>query len=248
MKKLLLGVLSITAVTVLYGQKKDSTRSRTNLNRIDLSNRANDHFMLQFGYDGWLNTPDSINPSGFSRHFNFYFMYDKPFKANPHLSVGIGAGLGTSNIFFKNTYIDIKSQTTTLPFMNVSGATINHFDKYKFTTVFFEAPVELRLAANPVTPDKGFKAALGIKVGTLLKAYTKGKNMLDASGKTMYGDRYIRKEQEKKFMNTTRFAVTGRVGFGNFTLDGSYQLTSFLKDGAGPTIHPYSIGLTLSGL
>src|SRR4051794_38353687 len=100
MKKILLAVLSITAVIVANAQTKDSTKRKIDLSKIDLSNRANDHFMLQYGYDGWLNTPDSINPSGFSRHFNFYFMYDKPFKSSPHFSVGIGLGLGTSNVFF----------------------------------------------------------------------------------------------------------------------------------------------------
>lgn len=245
MKKILLAMFSITVFTVSYAQNND-TKKKIDLSKIDLSNRANDHFMIQYGYDGWRNAPDSVNPSGFSRHFNFYLMYDKPFKANPHFSVGIGLGLGTSNIFFKNTYINLKSTAATLPFTNVSNST--HFDKYKLTTSYLEAPVELRFAGNPVTPDKGIKAALGVKVGLLLKAYTKGKNALDASGNTLYGKNYIMKEQEKHYINSTRFAVTGRIGFGFISLDGSYQLTSFLKSGAGATINPWSLGLTLSGL
>ena len=58
--------------------------------KLDLSTRANDHFMIQYGYDGWPNLPDSINTSGFSRHFNAYVMLDKPFKTNPNFSVGFG--------------------------------------------------------------------------------------------------------------------------------------------------------------
>ena len=57
-----------------------------------------------------------------------------------------------------------------------------------------------------------------------------------------------KKRAEKKFINNTRFAVTGRVGYGHISIDASYQVTSFLKPGAGPTIHPVAIGLTLSGL
>jgi len=56
------------------------------------------------------------------------------------------------------------------------------------------------------------------------------------------------KEVEKHYINTTRIAVTGRIGYGFISIDGSYQLTSFLKSGAGPTINPWSLGLTLSGL
>src|SRR6266542_104383 len=204
MKKIFLLILGLTAVIVSKAQDKD-VKKKTDWSKIDLSNRANDHFLIQYGYDGWSNVPDSINPDGFSRHFNFYFMYDKPFKTNPHFSIGIGIGLGSSNIFFKNTYVNLKSVSSTLPFTDVTNSGTNHFDKFKLTTTFIEAPVEFRYAGNPAKSDKDF-------------------------------------------INSTRFAVTGRIGYGFISLDGSYQLTSFLKTGAGPTIHPYSIGLTLSGL
>lgn len=245
MKKLLLVVLSISAFTILKAQNNNE-KKKTDYSKIDLSNRANDHFMIQYGYDGWSNTPDSVNPSGFSRHFNFYLMYDKPFKTNPHYSIGIGLGYASSNIFFKGTYINIKSLTPQLPFTNVVNA--NHFDKYKLVTTFLDAPVEFRFAGNPVTPDKGIKASIGVKAGFLLKAYTKGKNEVNASGVTLYGKNYIMKEVEKHYFNTTRFAVTGRVGYGFISVDGSYQLTSVLKSGAGDSFHPWSLGLTLSGL
>jgi len=245
MKKILLALFSVGLFTVAKAQTTE-TKPKTDYSKIDLSNRANDHFMIQLGYDGWTNRPDSVNPSGFSRHFNFYFMLDKPFKANPHYSVAIGAGLGTSNIFFKNTYIDVKSTGTSLPFTDKTNS--NHFKKYKLATVWLEAPVEFRYAANPVTPDKGMKIALGFKFGTMLKAYTKGKDLLDASGNSLYGKSYTMKEYDKKFFNTTRVAATARVGFGNFSLDGSYQLTGLLKTAGGNTVNPYSIGLTVSGL
>src|SRR6266542_1020090 len=245
MKKIFLLILGLTAVIVSKAQDKD-VKKKTDWSKIDLSNRANDHFLIQYGYDGWSNVPDSINPDGFSRHFNFYFMYDKPFKTNPHFSIGIG--IGSSNIFFKNTYVNLKSVSSTLPFTDVTNSGTNHFDKFKLTTTFIEAPVEFRYAGNPATPDKGLKASIGVKVGALLKAYTKGKNQVNVSGSSLYGKTYLQKESDKHFINSTRFAVTGRIGYGFISLDGSYQLTSFLKTGAGPTIHPYSIGLTLSGL
>lgn len=245
MKKLLLAVFSMALFLAVDAQNKDE-KKKNDWSKIDLSNRANDHFMIQYGYDGWANTPDSINPSGFSRHFNFYFMYDKPFKTNPHYSIGIGIGLGSSNIFFKDTYIDLKSLSARLPFKNVTNE--NHFDKYKLTTMFGEAPLEFRYTADPITPDKGFKASVGMKFGMLMKSYTKGKNLVSSSGATLYGKNYIAKEQEKHYFNTTRIAATARVGYGFISLDGSYQFTRVLKDGAGPVFNPWSVGLTISGL
>lgn len=208
--------------------------------------RPNDHLMVQFGYTGWSKIPDSIRTTGLSRHFNIYFLFNRPFKTNSHFSVAFGAGVGSSNIYFKNTYVDIKARSISLPFINVDSA--DHFKKYKLTTLFLEAPVELRFSTNPDNPDKSFKAAIGAKVGTLLKAYTKGKDLLNKSGASLYSNKYIVKESDKRFFNTTRFAVTGRVGLGNVSIDGSYQITNFLKENAGPEIRPFSIGVTLSGL
>ncbi|MEP6845816.1 MAG: outer membrane beta-barrel protein [Panacibacter sp.] len=256
MKKILLAVFSMGVFISGNAQINDTLainrtkeiKPKTDWKKIDLSNRANDHFMIQFGYDGWGNAPDSANPSGFSRHFNFYFMLDKPFKGNPRYSLGIGAGFASSNIFFKSTYIDIKSTSSnTLPFKDVSAT--DHFKKYKLTTTWLEAPLEFRYASNPVTPDKGWKAAVGLKFGVLLRSYTKGKDLLDVTGNSKYGKGYAQKEYDKKFFNSTRIAATARIGLGNFSIDGSYSLTGLLKSSGGSsTVNPYSIGITLSGL
>ena len=236
------------SVTTLIMDTTTTKASKKFLNKIDLSNRPNDHFMVQYGLDKWGSVPDSVSPSGFSRHFNVYVMLDRPFKDSRHMSIGIGIGIGSSNIFFDNKYVNIKSLTTTLPFTDVSTSAVNHYKKFKLTTIFAELPVELRYAGNPVTPDKGFKAAIGLKVGTLLNEHIKGKDALNASGTTLYGTKYIMKESNKRFINGTRLAATARIGFGNISIDGSYQITNFLKTGEGPDIKPYTIGITLSGL
>lgn len=221
------------------------TATKKQWSKIDLSNRSNDHFMAQYGFDNWAGTNDSTRPSGFSRFFNAYIMLDKPFKNNPRMSVGLGIGIGSSNIFFDKRFVDIKSTANTLPFRKVDS--LNHFKKFKLTTVFLEAPVELRYSSKPENNNSSFKAAIGIKVGTLLSAYTKGKTLQDKNGNTI--NPYIQKESSKKFINSTRLAVTGRIGYGILSIYGAYQITSFLKDVAGPTeIRPYSIGLCLSGL
>lgn len=223
----------------------DAPKTPKNWSALDLGNRSNDHLMIQYGFDNWSgDTNDSVNPQGFSRFFNIYFMLDKPFRTNPKFSVGLGVGVGSSNIFFKNTSIDLKSASTKLPFTRLDST--NHFKKYKLTTVFVEAPIELRYNSNPLNTNKGLKMALGVKVGTLINAHTKGKTLVNKAGNTV--NAYILKENSKRFFNSTRLAVTGRVGLGIVSLYGAYQVTALLKDGAGPVIRPYSIGLTISGL
>ncbi len=239
MKKLVLVLLGLPVCYLAVSQN-------INIPKIDLSNRAADHFMIQYGGDSWTNRPDSVRTGGFSRHFNFYFMLDKPFKTNPKFSVAYGIGIGSSNIFFKNTYVDIKALTPRLPFTNLDSS--NHYDKFKVTTIYAEIPVELRYYKDPANPGKSWKAALGVKVGTLLKSYTKGKNLVTKSGSSIFGPGYISKESDKRFFNGTMLAVTGRVGYGIFSIDAGYQFNGVLKDGVGPSMNKFSIGITLSGL
>lgn len=238
--------LLIVLFATLYASAQDSTNRGSIPVKLSISERGSDHLMIQYGFTGWAGTPDSIRTSGFSRHFNIYFLFDKQFKTNPKMSVAYGVGFGSDNMFFKNTYIDLKSTGATLPFNNVDST--NHFKKYKLTTIYLEAPIELRFSSNPNDPRTGFKFAVGAKVGTMLKAFTKGKDLVNKNEQTVFGTRYLVKESEKRFFNGTRLSLTARAGYGPFSLHASYMITQLLKENAGPEIRPFSIGVTVSGL
>jgi hypothetical protein len=190
--------------------------------------------------------PDSINShqSGFSKGFNAYLMFDKPFKSSPRFSIGIGLGIGSSNIVFKNMNVDIKSTGTKLPFTATDST--NHFKKYKLSLSYIEVPLEFRFTSDPLNSNKTLKFAVGGKVGTIINAHTKGKELLNKNN-SLVND-FIQKENSKKFFNGTRFMATARVGYGIISLFGAYQLNNVLKDVAGPPMKLYQIGLTLSGL
>ena len=241
MKKIFSVVLSMLVVASIFAQEQPKSESKKQFN---LRNRANDHFLLQFGYMGWANIPDSIKTNGFPISVNMYFMFDFPFKSNQRLSVGIGAGVASDNIYFDKTYVGIKDPTPTLRFVDQSDTT--HFKKNKLTTAYLEAPLELRYSSNPETPNKTFKVALGIKAGLLVDARLKQKNLQTARGTTLI--EYVEKQSSKRFFNSSRFVGTVRVGYGVFSVFGTYQLNSLFKEGLGPNVQPYAIGLTLSGL
>jgi len=241
MKKIALFAISCFLINSLVAQ--DSTVKKKKA-PIDLSGRANDHFMIQLGYAGWAGKPDSINTGGLSKSFNVYFMFDFPFKTNPKLSMAFGPGISSDHIQFKKTYVGIKDITETLQFRDQSDT--NHFKKTKLNTTYLEAPVEFRYTANPLNSDKSFKFAIGAKVGTMINAHTRNKEFENRSGNTL--NSYSMKESSKRFFNTTRLVGTARVGLGHFTLYGSYQITSLFKEGVAAEIRPFSIGLTISGL
>ena len=241
MKKIAFILIALISFSATFAQLKP----KKDWSKVDID-RAGDHIVFQLSSDHWSGAPDSINNriKGLSRGLNFYVMLSKPFKSDPRWSVAFGAGVSTSSIFFKKTSIGITSGGTLLPFTNLDSS--NNFKKYKLATSFLEVPIELRYTFNPANEAKSWKIALGVKVGTMLNAHTKGKTLLNKNGGTI--NAYTEKESRKTFFNTTRLSATARVGIGNFSLFGAYSITSFLKDGAGPSLHPYQVGLTISGL
>lgn len=242
MKKFFLLSFSSLLITSLFAQ--DSLKTPQIKPPIDLSGRANDHFLLQLGYTGWAGRPDTISPSGFSKSINVYFMFDFPFKTNPKLSMAFGPGISTDNIIFKKTFIGIKENSSVFQIRDQSDTI--HFKKTKLTTVYAEAPIEFRYTKNPMNSGKSFKFAIGVKVGTMLKAYTKNRDLESKSDVSI--NSYVMKEASKRFYNTTRLSAHARVGVGHLSLYGSYQITTLFKDGVAAEIRPYSFGITLSGL
>lgn len=242
MKKILsFAVSTVLLSSSLLAQEKPAEKKPTP--KIDMSNRANDHFLLQVGYTSWAGKPDSINTSGLSKSINAYFMFDFPFKTNPKLSMAFGPGIGTDHILFSKTDVGIKDLTPSMYFTD--KADTNHFKKTKLATAYLEAPIEFRYSADPLT-GKGLKAAIGVKIGTLINAHTRNTKFSNRSNNII--NDYTMKEASKKFFNKTRISGMARIGYGHFSLYGSYQFTTLFKDGSGPVVRPFSIGLTLSGL
>ena len=249
MKKLLILFLTVACVSSLSAQDSTVTvapkKKKKDWSKVSLGGRANDHFMVQLGYNGWSGMSDSINTKGIARSANVYFMFDLPFKSDPRFSVGIGVGIGTDNKYFDKMDVDITGRNANkLGFKNVADT--NHFKKYKLATTYAEAPLELRFVANPENSNRSWKIAVGGKIGTLLSASTKGKTLQNRNGNTI--NAYTQKEKAKRFFNSTRMSATARIGYGCFGLYGSYQLNNFIKEGFGPDIRPFQIGLVISGL
>ena len=76
--------------------------------------------------------------------------------------------------------------------------------------------------------------------------HTKGKILLDKNGANL--NNYTAKETAKGFFNSTRIEGTARIGYGNFSLFGSYQFNNVFKDGVAANVKLFQIGLCVSGL
>ena len=219
-----------------YGQ---DVVKEENKNTTKVTKPSRDFVMLQFTYEGWANKPDSINLGSLNRGFNAYLCYDFPI-AKSNFSFAAGVGIGTSNIYFDNQQVVVSDTGALADQVRFIPETMD-YKKFKLTTAYLEAPFELRFFSNKNNRNQGFKAAVGLRVGTLVGAHTKGRRQVE-------GVKLVEKENTKRYMETWRFSATARLGYGNFSLMGSYNLNSLYKQGLGPEITPYSIGLCITGL
>ncbi|MCX8473517.1 MAG: outer membrane beta-barrel protein, partial [Sediminibacterium sp.] len=245
--KLLLSIIIFIFCFKSNGQLKQPKTTPPKINYDQLKKVAADHLILEFGYDGWVGTNDSINPSGFNNHFNIAFMLNSFIKSNPKFSLAYGLGFNINTASFNNTYIDLKSNQPKLPF-NKLDSLENRFNVYTLTNSSLVIPVELRYYSDPTNPNKSWKFALGAKVGINLSSTTTGVNLKTAFGSSIYGQNYVATETSSKFINDINVEVTGRFGWGFFGIQGAYLVTDIFKAGATPNINRFSIGIYVSGL
>ena len=87
MKKLVFLSLALTAT--LFASAQTAKKPTKDWSKFDFTNRAADHLVIQYGSDSWTGKPTALRTgNGFSRHFNVYFMFDKPVKSNPKYEFG----------------------------------------------------------------------------------------------------------------------------------------------------------------
>lgn len=239
MRKLLSAVLFTAICSVLALPVFAQTETTENANDAEIKKPSRDFLMLQFTYEGWANAPDSVKTGGVGRGFNGYICYDFPIQKS-HLSFAAGVGVGTANIYFKDQQLGLTDT-------GAAGAQVSfqpeseNYKKYKLNTTYLEAPFELRYFGNLNNRNKGFKAAIGMRAGILVGAHVKDSRTVD-------GTKVIDKINTKRYLDKYRFSGTVRVGYGNFSLFGSYNINAIFKDGLGPKITPYSVGLCITGL
>lgn len=207
--------------------------------KTEVRKPSRDFLMLQFTYNSWTNKPDSVKLGGFGHGFNGYVCYDFPI-AKSNFSFAAGIGVSTSSVYFKNQ-INVTNDTgssATLRFVDTSG-----FKRDKLVTTYLQAPFELRFFGNKVNRNKGFKAAIGMQVGTLLGSHNKYIYTIPGTS-TKITD----KVNTRRFMNTWEFQANARIGWGNFSLYGFYNLTSLYKESQGPQVLPFGLGICVTGL
>lgn len=235
MKKLF-AVLAVAMAGSLYAGAQTTTKTKDGEEtKSTVEKPSRDFVMIKITSGGWADRPDSIKTKSIGRGFAMSIMYDFPIKKS-NFSFAAGLGFNAQNVYLDGQNINFKDTGSQAIFFNSAS-----YKRYKLTTTRLEMPLELRFFANNHNRNTGFKAAIGANIGLTVGAHTKG---VSGSGGSKYSDKVV----TRRFIQQWDFAPTMRIGYGNFSLYGSYSLTPIFKENAGPQMVQYSIGICLTGL
>jgi hypothetical protein len=243
-KKILLFSLCLTVVFIsAYGQEPATSQKKYARPNIPGT------FVVELGVNRAQNRPDKYMLYAWgSRALNIYYQYDMRILKSK-FSFHPGIGFGMERYKFRNGYIlaydnngVLSMQTPSQYKTGISGLT-----KSQFVTNYLDIPMELRFSTNPDDPTRSFKISVGGRFGYLLSAYTKVKYRED-------GDKIKIKEKRDFNLNNYRYGIYAKIGGGNFSMFGYYNLSTLFKTGQGPIfgnsepteMNNFTVGISLS--
>ena len=117
------------------------------------------------------------------------------------------------------------------------------FDRSKLAMNYVDIPLELRWYSSGDSYNRGFRAAIGAKIGVLYSSFTKFQYEDTA------GDNNYVKNRQNLGLNRFRYGVQARVGFGGFSLFSFYELSDKwdTPPAGGENTKTLTFGISLTG-
>ena len=106
-------------------------------------------------------------------------------------------------------------------------------NRFKTTAVHVPLMLETNLGKDA---DHSFHLAVGGTVTYMLNTRTKQKDKQN-------GENYKKKDKSDFNVNDFQFAATARVGYGDFTVYATYNLTPLFENNKGPEVYPFTVGV-----
>lgn len=112
--------------------------------------------------------------------------------------------------------------------------------KSKMVVNYLTLPILLEFQTNRFSNKSSFHITAGVVTGWRFATHTK----------MLYFDngRQKPKVRDDFHLRPFRFDATARIGWGVINLYATYSLNSLFKDGQGPELYPFAIGITLVNL
>ena len=206
------------------------------------------HLLLDVGLNVWNRSPVNLSLNTFeSKTVNITYYYDLPLGNNGiTFTPGIGVGLekySLKNNFTLTSFVDNSGVRSVQaePLADIVDDFIK-FGKSKIGMNYLDIPLEIRYYASKTQYNKGFRMAIGAKIGVLYSSFVKYK--FEDRG----GSRRMVKDRQNLGLNRFRYGVQARIGFGGFGLFGFYELSNKWQNApqGGQNTKTLTIGISLT--
>lgn len=180
--------------------------------------------LVDFGFNSWANTPTGLDLNWFkSKTVNMTYYYDIPI-GNGGWTLTPGVGTSWEKYTFDNNSTLISTVNNgqriiqAVDLNDEFGANLN-FQSSKLGLFYVEMPLEIRWYAKRNQYSKGFRVAVGGKIGYRYSSFTKLK-----FEDVLEDPRMVKDRQDLGF-NRFRYGIQARVGWGGFGTFIFYELS-----------------------
>lgn len=185
-------------------------------------------FVLEFGFNSALSGPDQFDLGFFgSRTVNLYYQYEfRILKSSFSFVPGIGLSLERFKFSDDYTLGYADGDLSSIEMISPADAGFPDIKKSHLITNYIEIPLELRYNTNPDDPARSFKISFGGRIGYMYDSFSKIKYKEDGEMKKI-------KNKEDFNLNKIRYGLSARIGIGNVSLFGYYNLSPLFEEGKG---------------
>lgn len=145
-----------------------------------------------------------------------------------------GIGLGWNNYRLSNDILLVKGPQE----LEYDVLETGQPRKNKLTMMMINVPLMLELQTRSHSEFSKFHMAAGLNLGFRVSSHTK--QVYEVDGKK---DKV--KTHEDFYINPFRYDLQARMGWGKINFFASYSLNSLFREGKGPEVYPFSIGLRI---
>jgi Putative auto-transporter adhesin, head GIN domain/Outer membrane protein beta-barrel domain len=199
---------------------------------------------VDLGVNGYL-TPDNkleMTPGNKFLELNYaksYLFAINAWQKNIHIyknyvNLGTGIGLSWYHYNFRNSYTLQRDAA----FANGVLDSLK-YKRNRLNILYVNVPLFLEFNTNNSDASHSFHFGGGVQFGyNIFQNKLRQKYVLD-------GRTYKNKFKNDYNINPFRYDVIARIGYGDFTIFGTYSLSTLFEKGKGPRVYPFAAGIRL---
>jgi hypothetical protein len=200
---------------------------------------------IDFGMNAYVNPEQSLrmkpgaefleleHNKSWAINFNLFQKRVPIIKNNFGIYTGIGFGF--NNYRLADNSISLIYNLDGIDYIDESF----RMKKNKLVLSHLNIPLMLEFQTQGPKRFNKFNLAVGGNLGILMGSYTRQTYDID-------GNKMKRKFSENYHISPFRYEVQARIGYAGVHLFASYALNSLFKDGKGPELYPFSVGVSFT--